>query len=726
MTRTLLISLLLQSAALCAAAQPKYKDIYEAVKTMKDYEAFQTLFHYQSATTSKEFVNVNGYYQMGLIAQKMMRQYDPFLQSQNTAQCISEATVYLSLALHYFDEREAKRNGAYYQGASGERTYDNIKNDMETRLADIAEYKKQFEQNLDYLTGGIRRYNACIETFGNINEQNSRLNDLYFLADDALKKNLADLKANFDATLHYLEKLKASLEAYPMADYHINYALSPIAEYRLHGLTAANFIAKEANLWDFGSWVDAFDSVWHTDVAFLYRKVDEIYQTNMEHIARLQRPGTTDAPPDGEYLVDPAVINKIYRYDFNSAVAPLLKYQEEKINLLRHHAGNIVDHRLTARYRFAKSPDYYFDLIARKQAADSALRLIADKATPEALKKYRTFFTARYKSFDGFKAYRNSEATENDLFLHAALDAYKNNVLAAAETGTADSTEYKNEPFYTAPAADMPDKTGTSGYFIHAKTMLPNKKIFVTGSYVNKQAESIAFAALLSDNAAIEWLKLLDKKAAKNRGMLAAAADNGFAVVVTAGNEPETANYLYLIDPAGTVKKNIKLAATATPRKIIYDDISETLLLAFKGASFLPCESSSDALQLYKLHADLSGEWNTEVPFTGYLSNIIKTNDRLYIYGACSEPAGATGKRIAADGKKVNAFVAVIDADGKQSAMRVFDAPFSYYPLYISKISNEYVDMIAVKETLPSDSAASNSPSYYLILSADNEIYYRY
>jgi hypothetical protein len=94
----------LQSAVLYAVGQPKYKDVYETIKTMKDYEAFQTLFNYQSATTSKDFVNVNGYYQMGLISQKMMRQYDPFLQSQNTAQCIADATTYLSLALHFFDE----------------------------------------------------------------------------------------------------------------------------------------------------------------------------------------------------------------------------------------------------------------------------------------------------------------------------------------------------------------------------------------------------------------------------------------------------------------------------------------------------------------------------------------------------------------------------------------------------------------------------------------------
>jgi hypothetical protein len=713
----------LQSAVLYAAGQPKYKDVYESIKTMKDNEAYQTLFNYQLATTSKDFVNVNGYYQMGLIAQRMMRQYDPFLQSQNTAQCITDAVTYLSLTLHYFDEKEAKKNGAYYQGVSGALTYENIKKDITDRLADAAEYKKQFEQNLIYLTNSIHKYNACIETFGNINEQNSRLNDLYFLADDALKKNLAELQTNFDSTLYYVRNLKMSLENYPMAGYQINYSLSPISEYRLHGLTAANFLAKEVKLWDFTSWINAFNKVLTTDVAFLYRKAEEVYQANVANITRLNRLDKSGIASGG-YAIDPLVINKIYQYDFNAVMAPLLKYQEEKINLLYHHAGNVVDKSLSALHHWAKSPDYYFALIAQKQAVDSALRLTTDKATPEAVKKYRAFFETHYKGFDGFKSYLKDESASNDLFLHTALDAYKNNVLELSEASATDKIEYKNEPFYTGLIT--PDKTGDAGYFIHAKTVLSNKKIFVTGSYVNKQTELIAFAALLNENVAIEWVKLFDKKGENNRGVLAAQADNGFAVVVVAGNDNETANYLYLLDPAGAVRKNTKLVATSMPRKLMYDDINETFLLAFKGQSFLPYHSSGDALQLYRLKSDLSDDWKTDVPFTGYVLNIIKTNDQLYIYGAYSELTGAAGNSISAGDKKTFAFVATVDAGGRRLTEEVFDAPFSYYPLYVSKISNEYVDMIAVKDALPGDDAAKKSPSYYLIISAGNKVYYRY
>jgi hypothetical protein len=98
----------------------------------------------------------------------------------------------------------------------------------------------------------------------------------------------------------------------------------------------------------------------------------------------------------------------------------------------------------------------------------------------------------------------------------------------------------------------------------------------------------------------------------------------------------------------------------------------------------------------------------------------------LYIYGAFSEFTDMAGNSLSADDRKTAAFVAVVDADGRRLTEEVFDAPFSYYPLYVSKISNEYVDMIAVKDVAPGDSAAKTSPSYYLIISADNKVHYRY
>ncbi|MDR0728919.1 MAG: hypothetical protein LBF19_02180 [Prevotellaceae bacterium] len=728
MIRKLIICLLLQPLFIIyAAGQPSYKKVYESIQTMKDYEAFQTLFAYQSATTSKDFVNVNGYYQMGLVAKKMMRHYDPFLQSQNTAQCLADAKTYLSLALHYFTPKEARTNGQYYQATPGERTYENIRQDIQNHLDDVLEYKKYFEQNLQYLTQCTHKYNACIETFGRINRQNARLNDLYFLANNVLKQDLAALQTDFESTLENIEKLKASLEAYPMGDYKINYSLAPVSVYRLHGLVSANFIAKDAVLWDFTSWISAFRNVLDEEVAFLYKQVDEVHKTNLAHIARLKRADKSGVPAD--YAVNPALLNKIYQYDFNAVTAPLLKYQEDKVRFLYHNADNVTDKHLYTVNHFARSNSYYYELIRKKQQLDSTLRLTEARAMPEAVAKYSAFFASNYKGMAGFKTYLESEAKNNNNLLRTALDAYKNNVWNAFLTDEVRIVQYRGESLFAAVV--LPGRVGKQGYFIHSKTVLANKKIFIAGSYAKSPDEMPAFAALLNSEASeVEWLTVFDKRDGKNHGVLTAGADNGLAVVVTtivknAEGKDELNNTIYLLDGSGNVKKNARLSATAVPRKLLYDDIGETFLIAFKGATFAPYALSPDALQLCKLKTDLSVDWSRELSFIGYVSNIIKTNDRFYLYGAYNTLTDAAGQRISAGDNKIGAFAYTLNPDGQWQALKRFETTFSYYPLWVSKINNEYADMIAVRASNDGFLEESNR-SFYMIISADNEVVYQY
>ncbi|MDR1544132.1 MAG: hypothetical protein LBS50_06960, partial [Prevotellaceae bacterium] len=81
------------------------------------------------------------------------------------------------------------------------------------------------------------------------------------------------------------------------------------------------------------------------------------------------------------------------------------------------------------------------------------------------------------------------------------------------------------------------------------------------------------------------------------------------------------------------------------------------------------------------------------------------------------------GKVYTTDNKNINLFVYTIDALANQLSLKTFDAPFSYYPLIVTKISNEYVDVISAKNAIElSDEKGS---SYYLIISSDNKVYYK-
>jgi hypothetical protein len=389
-----------------------------------------------------------------------------------------------------------------------------------------------------------------------------------------------------------------------------------------------------------------------------------------------------------------------------------------------------VDKNLYTANNFARSSSYYFDLIQKKQQLDSSLHLTEARAVPEAIAKYNAFFAANYKGLAGFKTYLESEAKNNNNLLRTALDGYKNNVWNALLTDEVRTIDYRGESLFAAVV--LPNRVGKQGYFIHSKTVLANKKVFVAGSYAKSPDEILAFAALLNSEASeVEWLTTFDKRDGKNHGVLTAGADNGLAVVVTAivknaEGKDELSNYIYLLDgAAGSVKKNVKLPSTSVPRKLLYDDIGETFLLAFKGVAFAPYALSGDPLQLYKLKTDLSTDWTSELSFIGYVSNIIKTNDRFYVYGAYNMLTDAAGQRVSAGDNKIGAFAYTLNPDGKWQALKRFDATFSYYPLWVSKINNEYVDMIAVRASNDGFLEESNR-SFYMIISADNQVVYQY
>ncbi|MDR2467061.1 MAG: hypothetical protein LBD35_06670 [Prevotellaceae bacterium] len=689
-------------------AQQDYKTIYENLPKMKDYEAFQTLFDYQAATTTKDFANVNGYYQLGLISRKLMRQYDPFLQSGNVSQSISNAKTYFSVTLHYFNEKEAKKNGALYQDVQGAKTYDNIKRSIEEAVADVVEYEKYFESNLRSLTVGITKYNVCLETFGKINALNSRLNDLYFLVDAETKYNLGELSRNFDSTLNYINMLKKSLEDYPMGGYKIDYSLRQLPVYRLHGLTSSNFLAGKVELWDFKSWLNSFDAVMNGDVAFLYGQAEEVNAVNNGLVKRLLDFDKTGSAAN--YSVNPVVINKMYKYDFNSLAASLLKYQEEKIRFLYHNADNALPDKLTAPNDFAKSNSYYHELMRKKQTVDSALSLAVQKNAPEAVKKYSAFFEKNYGGYEGLKSRLAKESEENAATLAVALDTYLKNVLRAVYAEPANEIRYKDENFYARVVT--PEKATRHGYFIHSKAPLNEKQVLVAGTYVNDKQEAAAFAALLNAGNEPEWLRVFDRKSGAHHGVLSSVLPgSGFAVVVSVTDNDGTSNYIHLLDGKGAPKKNVKLAPTATPRKLLYDDIDESFLVAFKGQTLAPYEMSDDPLQFVTLNSALDEKYRSSLELSGYVVNIVKTNNQFHIYGGCKSVRDESGRTLT--NANVVPFVVTVNTLGKQTSARLLDEGYASYPLTVTKISNEYADMIC--SSVPPSAAATGRAHYVVI-----------
>lgn len=683
-------------------AQTNYEEIFDAIPKMKDYEAYQMLFDYHKQTTSKTSVNVNCYYQMGVIMQKMMRQYDPFVKMETTQYCINNAKLYLSLCSHYFNENEARQNGRLYNALpQNKRQYADIKQDIATRIADVKEFEKYFKQANSALTNGIFKYSACLEFFDKINEKNERLNDLYFIADKELLMNLANLQLNFDSTKFYINKLQSTLEEYHLADYKISYSLTPIDVYRLNGVTSSNFLEKNFKLWDFADWVGEFNKILQGDVKFLHTQAEKVYTDNKQIINKLLMNNKSDLSAD--FMVNPMIINKMYKYDYNSLVALLLEEQESKIRFLYHKIDNVTSKNIFSALFFSKTNDYYSVLVDKKKELDQKLQIAQQKINAEGLKKYNDFFKKNFNNIDALKDTLTIENQRNQQLFHQAIDDYKNNVL---NFGTADNTKilYKNENLYLS--VTQSDKCLSNGYFVHSRVLLDNEKVAVSGTYLSENADKSAFVALFDKNKNVEWLKIIDKNSAQ--GLLISVANNGIAVII----RNLSGNKIQLYDFSGNMQKEFVLPAKSFPRKLIYNDVNQAFTVAFKGKTADNYEFSNDNLQILSLTSNLSLSWTKELAFNGFLSNIIFTNNIIYVYGAYTSLQNANNQTVNTKNNVTNAFVQTFDSFGNRNILKTFDEDFSYFPLFINKINNENTDIIAVKNSLNVSSEA-----FYMLLS---------
>jgi hypothetical protein len=708
--------------------QKSYSDIYKSLGTMKDFDAYRTLFQYLLTSTSKDYQNSNAYYHIGRYYQKFMSETDPFNDIENIQDFIRQANIYYTLAKRSLDNRDFKMHMEFYPNIKRKEmvlSMSDVFTDIDERIAYINEYKERLEQSLLYLVKSVSFYNYCITVFGEINQENNRLNDLYFLVDDNLQNKLDMLNTSFDSTLYYLDKLKVALEEYPLGEYKINYSLQPIPVYRLYGLNSADFLSKNAELWDFHLWLQSFNEVRNSDVAFLYGSAQEVNETNSGCIRNLLDMNIDTISPN--YKINPLIVNKMLKYDFNSATAALLSYQEAKVNYLYSIADGKAERNIVSFDKFAKTSDAFLNTVKQKQKTDELLTFAKAKATPESTKKYAKFYENNYGGHSGHENYLKSETERNETALNTVMNEYKERALQSyIHTGAEKAIAYNGRPVYlqiTAPTSITGD-----GYYIHSKSALADQSILIAGTFT-RDKQKTAFAALVDSIGAVKWLRDLGQANTVSHAMLTAITNEGFAVVVSTPKTDNVSNKIHLLDAKGNIRTSKDLTITAVPQKMIYDDIAQNFVIAFKGNTFMPFLVSEDVCQICMLNEKLVPVWNKSLTFEGYVANVVKTDDNYYLYGAYSKVTDENGKTYSTVSNRINMFVYPVNARGEWLSVTLFEAPFSYSPLHVSKINNEYVDIIAVKDLRADrliEDKTTNGTSYYMIIHSNNKLFYQY
>lgn len=705
----------------CGFAQ-KYKTIYETIKQQDDNEAFMTL---EAFSVSKNNSHSASLYKMATIIERRIPTYDPFLQEKAISKNLKDLELYLKLAKYNLNEKVARQDCEYFDSvvASNPKkgpTFEEISNDIDKRLNKAILYKNHIEQNRSNLYNASTKYNKCIEIFSEINKRNSNLKDLYFLADESLRKQLDELKLNFDSTIYFLTALQKSLNEYPMLNYKFNYKLNTIVTYRMHGLTQANFLAPEIQLWNFSLWIDTFYKTINEDVAYLYnnvQKFDNLYDTYV----KLYKENRTDEMKE-QYKLPIQLLNKIYKYDFVSLAGALMSYQQSRVDFLQQLSSYQKDTSLLAFGGNNPAIDYFDVAVSKRFTSDSLLKCFEKGISENEIKKYSIVFEKKYNGEPGLKQYASQQKLLGKQSFDNKVNAFAGKMVSTGkhDAGNGNFLLYNNDTLY-AQTISL-NEIWKDGYFVHDKAVTPQKQTLVSGTYVNKKtAERLGFVAKIDTASNIVWLKQFKQGDGNKACLHVTPINDEIATIVTSISKAGAIrNFLLLLDNAGNVKQTSEIKANEMPRKLLVDDISNKYIVVFGGTGLKPFTMETNNIHVVCLNSNLGLAWDKQIPFVGYICNVLKANNKYYIAGAYSKISGLANETIEAD-NGAELFIYSIDADGNWIADNYFDTGVATYPVWVSKIDNARMEVVSLLDNEPKRTSESNINAEYVQYSFDGD-----
>ena len=705
---TLIISLLVSISAI----SQKYQDVYDNSKKLSDNEAYQELKDFSQQKNNSHSASL---YKMALILEKRIEMYDPFLQNKAVEKNLYNAELYLRLAKLNLNEKVARQDSRYFDDVVAanpkkDPNFQEISDAIDGHIKKINGIKELFTENRNNLYSAATKYNECIRIYNEINQKNSKLKDLYFLVDDNFEKKLNALKINFDSTLFYLEKLKLSLKEHPMNKYTFEYQLNPIVVYRMHGLTPANFLAPTIELWDFNLWIKTFNNVYTNEITYLYKNIDEADTQNRKYVSELEKKQIDNVPEN--YHVSPYLINKIYKYDYESLANSLLLYQESQVRYMYQLASYRPDTNLFAMGVNYPAVNYFTKALAYRRATDSLLVLFNDNISAEGIKKYSDIFEKKYKGEKELKEYTKYEQVFNNKTFDATVNDFANRLLTMGtwKTGNSRELNYNGDVLHAqiVPSEGFQGK----GYFVHCKHVADKNNILVGGTYVDKNGGQTAFVASIDTLRSVKWLKTF-KPGEGNRSCMLVDAANGeiTAVVTSVSKAGAIRNFMYVLDNAGNQKMTAEVKAKALPRKLVVDDISGKYIVAFCGTKRQLFVNEDCEMHICCFDSKLKTEWDKQLKFSGYFCNIMRADNNYYVVGSFTKIHDLENKDVDLGGSS-GLFIYSIGSNGEWLKGENYEASCPIYPMWISKCDNTKFEVVSALDNAPQKTNNSVSAAY--------------
>jgi hypothetical protein len=228
-----------------------------------------------------------------------------------------------------------------------------------------------------------------------------------------------------------------------------------------------------------------------------------------------------------------------------------------------------------------------------------------------------------------------------------------------------------------------------SGYIVKSILKNDDGNVFIGGATVNAQGFSVAFNALSSDGQNINWLKTTDvsKLIYDDCSMSICNIPAGAMSLVSSKNVSDptlTTQTIVKYDFKGAEKQRITLLEKNLPlgRHILYDEISETTLLAFYGNTEEWFRDS--VLIIQQLSKDNQQKFRSDIKLSGELISIFPSNNGRFIFFGNYVELEAMNKK---ENTNLGIFSMIMDKEGKVIKTSIYPSDNPRYGISINRVS---------------------------------------
>ncbi len=705
----------------------KYKDVYDLVLSGDKEKSYTMLLAYQKQDPN--FANT--YFQMGLITMDWQKSYNPFTDYYFVKLFIYNTKLYFNLARHTMQE-ESKSNYKYYENAGiipakGKLADTDINNFIDKKVAETANFEIHINKIINSYNKTVESYNKCIAIFKEINSEFAIIKNIYLNENKDFIDKIDALEIYYDSTLIYFDKYKIALKEYPIGNYHQEYKLRKIVTYRLDGLTSANFLENDINLWDYKTWVKEVKQTMNTTIRANKTDIDKTYSDIKNKIDQFTEEKYSDEIP--VFTVDKKIIYKIGKYDNNSLLVRLFNYFEAKVNLMileRKTINNPLDKTFVNDKKIAQ---FYKSILDQKQFADSLNKEFETEIKPEQIRKYQNFYLTYFEGMTGLKQF----SFQQELFLNTEIEKAFSNYLKKIvsqsyfdkEKITFDSLKNININFNNP----FPEEIKTNNFYVTNYLKTDKNNILYTGFYKNTNEKMQSFFGKANENGKNKFLTKLSKSDTSNvSGMLILPIETGFYILQTSQSDKNLTNILTKTDLKGILISEQKININLTPKYAQYDDIANSMIIVFEQNINKLNLNEENKQIIYSINLnDNTINYKTEINLKGEFFGLIKVEKNIFIFNNFNDYTDIKGKTIKTiQENATNIFLSILDETGKITEQKNYLSDTPFFGIKAIKINSKTINIIgcnSILQKLTSQQKMKQKPFYSIIDEKGNEIF---